>query len=131
MLDYLRRWHLKDINEKNHGLFNHGPYKSQICVKWVCVLLFQEIGLAITFTWQNEPSYIEAAFYLGTFLLWLFLIGPIAKNSPLDIINQHFKRVIKPFGQNIPFFEALPLTEKPHNYKAPFYTQKNPNFPLL
>ena len=58
MLDFLRRWHLKDIDEKNHGLFNQGPYNSHFCVKWVGVLLFQENGLAINFTWQNETSYV-------------------------------------------------------------------------
>ena len=37
---------LKDIDEKNQGYF---------CVKLVDALIFQENGLAITFTWQNEP----------------------------------------------------------------------------
>ena len=55
MLDLLQRRYLKDIYEKNHGLFIQGPYKSQVCIKCVGVLLFQENGLAITFTWQNEP----------------------------------------------------------------------------
>ena len=35
MLDLLRRWHLQDIDEKNHGLFNQGLYKSQFYMaKW-------------------------------------------------------------------------------------------------
>ena len=55
MLQSLQRWHLKDIDEKNHWLFNQRPNNSQFCVKSVGVLLFQENWLALTFTWQNEP----------------------------------------------------------------------------
>ena len=56
MLDWLLRWHLKDINEKNQFFFfNQWPYKSQFCIKLVDALLFQDNWLAITFTWQNEP----------------------------------------------------------------------------
>jgi hypothetical protein len=40
---------------KIRDIFYQGPYKSQFCVKLVDALLFQENGLAITFTWQNEP----------------------------------------------------------------------------
>ena len=40
------------------NIFNHGPYKSQFCVKWVGAMLYQENGLAITFAWQNEPWYM-------------------------------------------------------------------------
>ena len=36
-------------------IFNKGPYKSQFCVKVGDAWLFQENGLAIIFTWQNEP----------------------------------------------------------------------------
>ena len=55
----LRRWNLKDMDEKNHRYFKQGPYKSHFWVKWVGALLFQENGLTITFTWQNEPLCIQ------------------------------------------------------------------------
>ena len=47
MLNLLRRWRLKDVDEKNHGPFNQMPYMSHICVKCVGALLFQENG------WQS------------------------------------------------------------------------------
>ena len=33
MIYLLQRWHLKDIEGKNHGWFNQGPFKSHFCVK--------------------------------------------------------------------------------------------------
>ena len=36
-------------------LFNLGPYNSQFCKKRVGALHFRENGLAIIFTWPNEP----------------------------------------------------------------------------
>ena len=51
MRDLFGRWHLKDIKD----LENQGPYKSQLCKKWVGSLHFRETWLAITFTWPNEP----------------------------------------------------------------------------
>ena len=42
MLDLLRRWHLKGIDEKNQGYFDQGPYKLKFYVKLVDPLLFQE-----------------------------------------------------------------------------------------
>ena len=38
LLDLLQKWHLKDINEKNHDYFYQGPFKSQYCIKWVSCL---------------------------------------------------------------------------------------------
>ena len=55
MLDLLKGDIWKVLTRKIRDTFNQGPYKSQFCVKWVDALLFQENGLAIAFTWQNEP----------------------------------------------------------------------------
>ena len=54
MQNLFRRWHLKDIEEMNHGLKKKGPYKSQLNKKWVGALHFRENGLAITCTWPYQ-----------------------------------------------------------------------------
>ena len=55
MLDLLQGDIWKVSMRKIKDIFNQGRYKSQFCGKWVDALHFQENGLAITFTWQNEP----------------------------------------------------------------------------
>ena len=54
MIDLLRRWNLKDIDDKNQNIFNQGSYKLEFSLKLVDALLFQENGLAITLTSQYE-----------------------------------------------------------------------------
>ena len=49
MLDLLRVWHLKDIDEKKHEYIYPGALQ-------VTILRKVSRCLAITFTWQNEPS---------------------------------------------------------------------------
>ena len=43
------------LRKRVTDLKNQGHYKSQFCKKLVGVLHFRENGLAITFTWPNEP----------------------------------------------------------------------------
>ena len=45
----------KILRRRITDLKNQGPYKSQFCKKWVGALHFRENGLAIIFTWPNEP----------------------------------------------------------------------------
>ena len=47
MLDLLWRLHLKDIDEKNYGLFNQVRYKSQFSVKCIGVCFFKKMA------WQS------------------------------------------------------------------------------
>ena len=76
MLDLLEGDIWKVSMRKIRDIFNPGPYKSQFFVKWVDALLFQENGLAITFTWKNEPKYIHLLSHRGdtwsTAATWLY-----------------------------------------------------------
>ena len=51
MLDLLRRWHLKDIDEKNHGLFNQGPWQ-------VTILRILSRCLAFSRNWVGNHYYM-------------------------------------------------------------------------
>ena len=41
VLDLLQRWHLKDIDQKNHGYFYQGPYKRKVS-EWLA--FFKKMG---------------------------------------------------------------------------------------
>ena len=51
---------MKDIKEKNHGFEKSGALQITILRK-VGVFHFRENGLAVTFTWPNEPQSTENA----------------------------------------------------------------------
>ena len=67
-------------------LKNQGLYNSQFCKKWEDALHFRENGLAITFTWPNEPKFTFAImFYLK------FKKGQEMKH-PMPVIPIHWNR---------------------------------------
>ena len=58
MWDLFQRWHLKDIEENNHGFEKLGALQITFLQKMSRYLAFVETKLAISITWPNEPIYI-------------------------------------------------------------------------